>query len=96
MPGGTVVGCNAWTPHQNKKGSGKDAGIFRPERWLEGEGADRVRLGKMSSSMFHGSRTCIERDARLMETYKLVLSSSREFVVSHVEYIERETRANRF
>jgi len=35
VPGGTVVGMNPWTIHRNKAVFGKDADMFRPERWME-------------------------------------------------------------
>jgi cytochrome P450 len=85
VPGGVVVGCNAWVLHQNKETFGEDADTFRPERWLEVEGADSARIAKMKSSMFHfgaGSRTCIGRNISLLETYKIVPSFLRKFEVS--------------
>jgi cytochrome P450 len=85
IPGGTIVGCNAWVLHQNKQVFGDDAHIYRPERWLESEGADPARIAKMKSSIFHfgpGARTCIGRNISLMKTYKLVPSSLRKFEVS--------------
>lgn len=36
-PAGTVVGINAWVVHQDQAVFGKDADIFRPERWLESD-----------------------------------------------------------
>lgn len=35
IPGGTVVGVNAWVLHFNKEIFGYDADEFRPERWLD-------------------------------------------------------------
>lgn len=84
VPGGTVVGCNAWVVHQSKEVFGQDADIYRPERWLESEGADPTRLAKMRQCMFHfgaGSRTCIGKNISLMETYKMVPSFLRKFEV---------------
>ena len=34
LPGGTVVGVNAWVIHQNEEIFGPDAASFNPERWL--------------------------------------------------------------
>ena len=85
IPGGTVVGCNAWVLHQNKEVFGHDAEIYRPERWLESEGADSARLSTMRQSMFQfgaGSRTCVGKNISLMETYKMVPSFLRKFEVS--------------
>lgn len=85
VPGGTVVGCNAWVLHQNKDVFGHDAEVYRPERWIESEGADPARLSKMRQSMFQfgaGSRTCVGKNISLMETYKVVPSFLRQFEVS--------------
>lgn len=84
VPGNVVVGCNAWVLHQNKEIFGEDADVYRPERWLESEGADPLRIAKMRSSMFHfgaGSRTCIGKNISLMETYKMVPSFLKKFEV---------------
>lgn len=86
VPGRTVVGCNAWVLHQNKEVFGEDADSYRPERWLESEGADPARLPRMRQSMFQfgaGSRTCIGKNISLMETYKMVPSVLRKFEVSY-------------
>ncbi|KAJ6006713.1 hypothetical protein N7451_004657 [Penicillium sp. IBT 35674x] len=85
VPGGTVVGCNAWVLHQNKEIFGPDADIYRPERWLESNGADPAQVSKMRQSMFQfgaGSRTCIGKNISLMETYKMIPTFLRKFDVS--------------
>lgn len=35
IPGGTIIGCNAWVLHRREEVFGSDANSFRPERWLE-------------------------------------------------------------
>lgn len=85
MTGGTVVGCNAWVLHQNKEVFSEDADVYRPERWIEKEGADPARLSKMRQSMYQfgaGSRTCIGKNISLRETYKMVPRFLRKFEVS--------------
>lgn len=37
IPGGTIVGCNAWVLHRRKEIFGSDVDVFRPERWLEAQ-----------------------------------------------------------
>lgn len=86
IPGGTIVGCNAWVLHQDKGVFGEDADVYRPERWLESEGADPAKLSIMRQSMFQfgaGSRTCIGKNISLMETYKMIPSFLRKFEVSN-------------
>ena len=85
IPGGTIVGCNAWVLHRRKEIFGDDVEHFRPERWLESEGADPAKIKEMKATMFHfgaGSRTCIGRNISLMEIYKTVPSFLRRFEVS--------------
>lgn len=70
--------------HQNKEIFGPDADEYRPERWLESEGADPAKLSRMRQSMFQfgaGSRTCIGKNISLMETYKMIATFLRSFEV---------------
>ncbi|KAL9056832.1 MAG: hypothetical protein Q9162_002703 [Coniocarpon cinnabarinum] len=85
IPEGTIVGCNAWVLHRRKEIFGSDVEEFRPERWLESEGADPAKVKDMKANMFHfgaGSRTCIGRNISLMELYKGIPSFLRRFEVS--------------
>jgi cytochrome P450 len=43
LPGGTIVGMNAWVVHYNKTIFGKDADDYRPERWIDAE-PEKLRL----------------------------------------------------
>lgn len=82
IPGGTIVGCNAWVLHRRPEVFGQDVKGFRPERWLE---AGKEELKEMKSTMFQfgaGARTCIGKNISLLEIYKLVPSFLRRFEVS--------------
>lgn len=81
IPGGTIVGCNAWVIHRRAEVFGEDAEVYRPERWLE---ADPDLRRKMEASMLHfgmGARTCIGKNISLLEIYKLVPSFLKRFEV---------------
>ena len=81
IPGGTIVGCNAWVIHRRPEVYGSDVDCYRPERWLE---ADKEQLKEMNANMFQfgaGPRTCIGKNISLMEVYKLVPSFLRRFEV---------------
>lgn len=81
IPGGVIVGCNAWVLHRRKEIFGDDADVFRPERWIE---ADAAKLKEMKATMFQfgaGARTCIGRNISLLEIYKLVPTFLRTFEV---------------
>ncbi|KAI9810480.1 MAG: hypothetical protein M1827_006256 [Pycnora praestabilis] len=86
IAGGTIVGCSAWVIHRRKEVFGEDADVWRPERWLEGEG-DKDRLKEMNGTMFQfgmGARTCIGKNISLLEIYKLVPSFLRRFEIQLV------------
>lgn len=82
IPGGTIVGCNAWVLHRRPEIFGADVDVFRPERWIEA-GSDKQK--EMKATMFQfgaGARTCIGKNVSLLEVYKLVPSFLRRFEVS--------------
>lgn len=81
IPGGTIVGCNAWVLHRRPEIFGSDVDVFRPERWLE---AKPDRLREMKATLFQfgaGARTCIGKNISLLEIYKLVPTFLRNFEV---------------
>ncbi|EMD01129.1 hypothetical protein BAUCODRAFT_118842 [Baudoinia panamericana UAMH 10762] len=81
IPGGTIVGCNAWVLHRRPEIFGSDVDTFRPERWLE---AKPDQLREMKATMFQfgaGARTCIGKNISLLEIYKLVPTFLRNFEV---------------
>lgn len=81
IPGGTIVGCNAWVLHRRPEIFGSDVDAFRPERWLE---AKPDRLREMRATMFQfgaGARTCIGKNISLLEIYKLVPTFLRNFEI---------------
>ena len=83
IPGGTIVGCNAWVLHRRPEIFGDAVDEYRPERWLE---ADPARLKEMRATMFQfgaGARTCIGKNISLLEVYKLVPSFLRRFEVCY-------------
>ena len=95
IPGGTIVGANAWVIHKDKEVFGEDSDQFRPERWVIGQGvidlkeverkreSERIRL--MKSTMFHfgaGEHVCLGKNVSTMEIYKLVATMMRCFEVS--------------
>jgi cytochrome P450 len=94
IPGGTIVGCNAWVLHRRPEIFGADVDSFKPERWIE---ARQEKLKEMKATMFQfgaGARTCIGKNVSLLEVYKLVPSFLRRFEVSHASRIWRPFQAN--
>lgn len=81
IPGGTIVGCNAWVVHRRPEVFGSEVDSFRPERWLE---ASPDQLREMKAAMFQfgaGARTCIGKNISLLEIYKLVPTFLRNFEI---------------
>lgn len=93
IPGGTIVGCNAWVVHRRPEVFGHDVDTFRPERWLN---ASPEKLKEMKGTMLQfgaGARTCIGKNISLLEIYKLVPSFLRRFEVQ-LEDPEREWKTH--
>lgn len=79
IPGGTNIGCSAWTLHLDPSIWGEKPEYWIPERWLEASGA---RSADMKNSLFTfgaGSRTCIGKNISYLEMYKLVPALVRAF-----------------
>lgn len=67
-----MVGVNTWVAHHNKSIFGKDAHIFRPERWLE---ADEDQLSSMERYFIpfgSGARTCLGKNISMLEMSKAI------------------------
>lgn len=50
IPGGTIVGCNAWVLHRRPEVFGSDVDTFRPERWLDAK-PEQLKEMKVRSQM---------------------------------------------
>jgi cytochrome P450 len=88
LPGGTVVGCNAWVVHRDKKVFGADADEFRPERWLEEgpEGEEKRRqMENLSFAFGGGPRVCLGKNIALLEISKMVPELFRRYEVAIVD-----------
>ncbi|KAL8948174.1 MAG: hypothetical protein Q9222_005615 [Ikaeria aurantiellina] len=82
VPGGIIVGCNAWALHRNKSVWGDDVDVYRPERWLE---CDEEVAALRNRTLFQfgaGSHTCLGKNISLLEMYKLVPSFLRTFEIT--------------
>ena len=80
IPGGTLVGINAWTVQRDKTVFRQDAESYRPERWLE----DDERRHQMEKAMFNfgaGNHVCLGQNIARMNIFKLIPSLFRAFEV---------------
>ncbi|KIW94689.1 uncharacterized protein Z519_04666 [Cladophialophora bantiana CBS 173.52] len=85
IPGGTEVGCNAWTVHRDKDIYGEDADLWIPERWLDNNEEKVKILERYNFAFGAGSRTCIGRHVAMLEISKLVPEVFRHFQVELVD-----------
>jgi cytochrome P450 len=90
IPGGTVVGCNAWTLHRSRALYGPDADEFRPERWIvddeDAEGVERVRnMENLNFAFGGGPRVCIGKNIAMLEICKVVPEFFRRFTIQMVD-----------
>lgn len=46
VPGGTIVGVNAWVLHRNEQIFGKDVDEYRPERWIDATDAEKLEMNR--------------------------------------------------
>jgi cytochrome P450 len=80
LPAGSEIGISMWCISRNKAVFGEDAGVFRPERWLESE--ERTRYYDKVDTVFGaGYNTCIGKNLALVEVYKTLVELLRNFEI---------------
>lgn len=84
IPGGTIIGCNAWVVHRDTDIFGKSPEIFRPSRWIEASEGQRKLMDSALFTFGAGSRTCIGKNISLLEMYKFVPAVLMAFQVSRL------------
>ncbi|KAL8728547.1 MAG: hypothetical protein Q9181_005304 [Wetmoreana brouardii] len=82
LPGGTVVGISPWAMHRDPEMFGKDADVWRPERWTEAEEGKRRQMENALLTFGAGNRSCIGKHISYLEISKLVPTLVRRFGVS--------------
>lgn len=83
IPGGTIIGCNAWVIHRDARTFGDHPADFRPDRWIVERTKEQQKRMESSILTFGaGARTCIGRNISLLEIYKFVPAFLMAFEVS--------------
>ncbi|GAB1311344.1 hypothetical protein MFIFM68171_01554 [Madurella fahalii] len=72
LPGGTVVGFAPYVIHRDEAYFGRDADVFRPERWLEVDQKGRQAMERSSLVWSQGSRICLGKNLAELEMKKVV------------------------
>ncbi|KAK4163835.1 cytochrome P450 [Cladorrhinum sp. PSN259] len=79
VPEGAVLAFNPWIIGRNKGVYGEDADVFRPERWLKGDGESQEKYEERLQAMNNaelsfggGSRSCLGKHMALMQIYKVL------------------------
>ena len=83
IPGGTIVGVNAWVIHRNTEIFGEDALEFRPERWLE---ASEKRVIEMKRNLFS---VCLLNSPLQTHSLSIMSMSQRLVVILHSSWNSR-------
>jgi cytochrome P450 len=87
FPKGTTVGCMPSAIHMNQSVFGKDAEVFRPERWLEAD-EDTLEFMEAAHLVFsRGRRACLGQHIATMQMKKVIPSIVRNFDISHFLYL---------
>ncbi|KAM3556481.1 hypothetical protein ARSEF4850_005516 [Beauveria asiatica] len=81
VPPGFSVSSSPWIIGRSKALYGEDAGVYRPERWLEASPAQLRCWDKNSFYFGYGGRKCAARRFALTQMYKAVAEMFRRFDV---------------
>ncbi|KAL4763821.1 cytochrome P450 [Aspergillus foveolatus] len=71
ISGNTRIGVNPAVIHFDKSVFGEDAGIFRPERWIEA-GANVANMDRHIMQFGMGARVCLGKNISMCEIYKAI------------------------
>jgi cytochrome P450 len=72
IPAGAEIGYCAWGVHRSKEIFGKDADMFRPERWLEAEGEKLRVMNSTAELVFnYGKWQCPGKSVAAIELNKV-------------------------
>ncbi|CCF37553.1 cytochrome P450 [Colletotrichum higginsianum] len=80
IPGGTRIAQNVWGTLRRADVFGRDADLFRPERWTEADAAARDRMLKTTELAFgHGRWGCAGKNVAFLELNKIYVELLRNF-----------------
>ena len=96
VPAGTDIGVSHLSFLHSKQIFGEDAGVFRPERWIEADSEYLAKMNSVVDLIFHsGKYQCLGKSVALMEFNKIFVELLRrfDFCVVNAEKPARITNA---
>lgn len=72
IPAGMSVGIFVPALHRDRDVFGKDADVFRPERWLDGDGERVKKMEQASMGFSRGRRVCLGQHVAVMQMKKVI------------------------
>lgn len=83
IPGGTQIAHNTWGVLRQESIFGRDADLFRPERWLEADAAKRSLMEKTTDLAFgYGRWACLGRPVAFIEMNKIYVEVGEYYSLS--------------
>ncbi|OHE98404.1 cytochrome P450 [Colletotrichum orchidophilum] len=80
IPGGTRIAQNVWGTLRRFDVFGKDADLFRPERWIEADATTRDKMQKTTELAFgYGRWGCAGKNVAFLELNKVFVELLRNF-----------------
>lgn len=87
FPQSTTVGCMPSAIHTNPSIFGKDAEVFRPERWLEASEQTLRRMEAANLGFSRGRRACLGQHIATMQMKKAIPSILLNFEAGRFVFI---------
>ncbi|CAI7628389.1 unnamed protein product [Penicillium pancosmium] len=83
LPDGACIGYSAYSMHHSERIYGKDAKVFRPERWFESDSAKLADMVRTNELIFgYGKYRCLGKTVADIEIGKLIFEVFRNFDLS--------------
>ncbi|KAJ5164779.1 Cytochrome P450 E-class group I [Penicillium coprophilum] len=99
VPGGTIVGINAWVVNRNARVF-HDPDVFIPERWLESTPEQLMEMEQTIFTFGAGPRACVGKNVSFIEMHKILpqllrefevrLNSPKELTVRNIWFVQQE------
>lgn len=86
IPGGTIVASNTGGIYTDPSIWGADVDVYRPERWLEGNQEQRIKMNRANLLFSTGKRMCLGLNVSWLEMRKAISALMMNFEVCFKPY----------